>query len=113
MLDGAQRPWGGWLLMDPREVPSAWRRRVVQISLVPLLPEEMGQVLKQEGAFPSVPEEDLPILRFLAAGTPVTHIARETELPLRTVQRRVARYRDLLGVSTTAELSALLARRGF
>ena len=109
----AQRLAGGWLSSDPEEIPEAWRARVVPLFFVPLMPGEVNQVLRHGNSFSQIPDEDLTILRFLAAGAPVTQVAREMRLPLRTVQRRVARYRDRLGASTTTELAALLARRGF
>lgn len=55
-------------------------------------------------------EEEL--VAFVAEGLSTKAIASHLGLTPRTVERRLARLRDRLGLSSTAELTALLARMG-
>jgi len=101
----------GWLFVDPSRVPDRWRDRAVPVCLVPLLPEEAASVL--DGSLPELSEDVEELARLVAGGMSVTEMARRLHLSHRSVQRRLARLRLRLGVETTAQLAALLARRGF
>jgi DNA-binding CsgD family transcriptional regulator len=81
--------------------------------LVPLLPGEANDVLSGEPAGSELHGEDLELARLVARGIPVDDCARRLHLTSRTVYRRLARLRRLLDVTTTSELVAELARRGF
>ena len=81
--------------------------------LVPLLPGEATDVLSGEPASSELHGEDLALAQLIARGIPVEDCARELHLTSRTVYRRLARLRRLVGVGTTNELVAELARRGF
>jgi DNA-binding NarL/FixJ family response regulator len=99
--------------MDPAKVPKAWRDRVVPLALVPLLPEEAGAVLKEGGTLPRITGDDVRLARAIARGVSLAQIARDLGLPLRTVQRKCAQFRERFGVESTAELAAALAKEGF
>lgn len=81
--------------------------------LVPLMPEEARNVLAGEPAAPQLHDEDLSLARLVASGVPVDDIARQLHLTSRTVYRRLARLRRMVGVSTTNELVSELSRKGF
>lgn len=103
----------GWILVTPSELPDRWRDRAVPMFLVPLLPGEARDVLAGEAAGSELHGEDLALARLIARGVPVDDCARQLHLTSRTVYRRLARLRRLVGVDTTTELVAELARRGF
>lgn len=103
----------GWLFLRLDAVPEAWRERVVQLVLVPLLPEEAAQILAGQAAEPHTQPEDLTLMGLLAAGTSAAGIAKEMRIPVRSVHRRIARLRRAFEVETTAELVGRLARSGF
>lgn len=109
----AARSFGGWVLMDPKDVPEAWRARAVPLALVPMLPEEVGNVLKDGETVPRITGADVLLARAIARGISLAQIARDLRLPLRTVQRKCAQFRERLGVETTAELAAALSKQGF
>jgi DNA-binding CsgD family transcriptional regulator len=103
----------GWILVAPSALPERWRDRATPMFLVPLLPEEARDVLAGEPAAPELHGEDLALAKLIARGVPVDDVARQLHLTSRTVYRRLARLRRLVGVATTGELVAELARRGF
>lgn len=108
---GAEAP--GWILVAPSELPERWRDRATPMFLVPLLPGEARDVLSGEPAGSDLHGEDLALAKLIARGVPVDDCARELHLTSRTVYRRLGRLRRLVGVGTTNELVAELARRGF
>ena len=113
-VSGPERaPPAGWLLLAPDAVPERWRDRGVPMVLVPLLPAEASAVLTGGSAAPVTRPEDEQLLRLAARGEAVGTIARHLHLGTRTVQRRLARYRDEFGVASATELRVELARRGF
>ncbi len=103
----------GWILVAPGALPDRWRDRAAPMFLVPLLPEEARDVLAGQPAGSQLHGEDLSLARLVARGVPVDDCARRLHLTSRTVYRRLARLRRLVGVTTTSELVAELARRGF
>lgn len=105
---------GGGTAFFPRmeSVPEQLRPRAVIGVMVPLLPGE-AQQLRTGRPEASVDAEDEPILRLVARGATRSDIARRLRVPLRTVERRLARMRDRFGLRSHSELVAFLARRGF
>ena len=103
----------GWVILSPGAVPDVWRSRAVPVLLIPLTPAEAVQVLSQTPAEQAIAASDLPLVRLLARGYSAARIARVIGVSPRTVHRHVARLSDDFGVSTTQELAAELARRGF
>lgn len=103
----------GWLFLPPDAVPRRWRDRAVDVSLVPLLPDEADRLLAGERLLPSVDHEDERLLMLVARGLSAPSIATELGTAVRTVERRLSRLRESFGVKTTGELAALLAREGF
>jgi two-component system, NarL family, invasion response regulator UvrY len=83
------------------------------MSLVPLTPEEASELLKPQPLHPLVDQNELELLRLIAAGRYIEEIADELSMAPRTVFRRLARLRRKYGVSSTAELALVLARAGF
>lgn len=105
-------PAEGWLILTG-PVPKRWRGRAVPLHMVPLLPSETERIVAGATALPGVTVEDEPLLRVVAKGKKTSAMARELGLPQRTIERRLERLRRLLGVPSTADLVALLARLGF
>lgn len=103
---------GGWVVLPPGEVPEDWRARARHVALVPLLPEEIADVLQGRPAVPALEKRDERIARMLAGGSSLREIGRAVGLSPRGVQHRLARLRDRYGVGSNAELAAYLARHG-
>ena len=97
-----------WVLIAGQEIPEEWRSRARQVSLVPLLPEELSGLLEDRD-----PDGEDDLLHLVAQGSTTEQIAQSLELSRRTVERHLARLRDRFGQPTTAALSSFLARRGF
>ncbi len=112
-MDEQDRRIPGWLILDPDDVPEVWKARVRTMAWVPLLPDEAQQILEEGSTEPAVAAHDPEFLRLVARGESAGIIARRLALSTRSVHRRLARLRDVLSVSSTAELAAELSRRGF
>ena len=108
----ASRPPAGWLILDDTSAPARWAGRHRSVVLVPLLPDEVSDLLEKGSATPTLTpaEEDLTAL--VAEGSSTKAIASQLGLTTRTVERRLAKLRDHFGVRSTGELTALLARMG-
>lgn len=102
----------GWLILDPRHVPEAWKDRAREMAWVPLLPAEAERILNEGTADPTE-TEDPQFVRLVARGASAGDLARQLSMSTRSVHRRLARLRDSLGVTSSAELAAELSRRGF
>ena len=103
----------GWIFIRGPELPPGWRDRAVEAWLLPLTPAEMSAVLEESTLRPSLSNGDARIASLLASGLSPRGIASRTGLSVRTIHRRLAKLRDRIGTSSTAELALLLARRGF
>ena len=104
-----------WIFIraSPSAIPEPWRGRAVPVSLLPLTPEETTDLFETTTLRPQLSTGDAEIASLLAAGLSPTAIASRTGKSPRTIHRRLARLRELLQTSSTAELAVLLARRGF
>ncbi len=102
-----------FLLLPRDAVPEEWRERAAAMCLVPLLPDEAAELLRNGTTGPRMSPEEIAVARLAAQGLTVEAIAHRLELSVRSVHRRLARLRQRLGVGSTAELAAALARRGF
>ena len=102
-----------WFFVDPSAVPERWRDRAIAVALVPLLPNEVDQILGGDRAVPQISSEDEQLAALVARGMSVPEIAAELGFVPRTVERRLARLREELGVASTGELATYLSRRGF
>jgi DNA-binding CsgD family transcriptional regulator len=100
----------GWLLMRRAAVPERWTHRVVDLALVPLLPDEAASLL---GDRPQLSADDELIVRLAARGHSLEAISREAGISSRAVSRRLANLRERFGAESNVALVALLARRGF
>ncbi len=104
----------GWLFVRGDAVPEKWRDRAIAVSFVPLMPEELEELVVPEDSQRFAPEqEDVVLYKLIAQGLPAPAMARELGIATRSVHRRLARLRERLGVETTAQLAAEFARRGF
>lgn len=103
----------GWLFLTPESVPERWRGRGMDCVLVPLLPHETERMLADSPVSPELDSKDEELLRLVAAGLSAPAIARQLEVSVRSVTRRLASVRRRLGLQTTPELVSYLARRGF
>jgi DNA-binding CsgD family transcriptional regulator len=108
-----ERRFGGWFLLPIDTVPRKWRHRAIDVSLLPLSPGELTDVLAGRAPQPRIDEVDLPLVGLVAEGRSAAEISRVLSIAPRTVYRRIARLRDAFGVQTTAQLAAALAQRGF
>ncbi|MFI2650977.1 MULTISPECIES: helix-turn-helix domain-containing protein [Micromonospora] len=61
---------------------------------------------------PVLDEEDLRLLRLLAAGLPLETVARQLGLSERTVRRRIRAVCDRLGVNAPIQAVVWAVRRG-
>lgn len=82
------------------------------MSLVSLSSDEAERILAAAPGLPELSEEETEVAALIAKGMGVAAMARELHMTRRTVERRIQRLRTRLGVRSTAELVALLARRG-
>ena len=103
----------GWLFIDPEALPDRWRDRAVTVSLVPLLPGEMSELVDDEGDGFIPQPGDIELIKLVAQGMSAHEMARRLGIATRSVHRRLARLRDRMGVQTTPQLAAEFARRGF
>ena len=99
----------GWLLIDPEAVPERIRDRVIPLAAVVLTPQELS-ALEIEPSL--LDPADRQLAELLTAGHTIRVIATELGVASRSVERRLARMRERLGVDSTAALIAELARRG-
>lgn len=102
-----------YLFLDPDSVPEQWADRGIPMVMVPLTESESDQVLSDEPVKPDTLARDADLMRLVARGLSAEVLARRLGLAPRSVYRRLARLRDAFGVSSTAELAAELAARGF
>ncbi len=102
-----------WLLMSPEAVPERWKSRQVPLMLVPLLPAEADEVLREGSAAAGMSAEEEAVAVRVAKGMSATEIARELHMTPRSVYRRLARLRAKLGAGNLAELAARLSAAGF
>ena len=113
MTDGSNDQPAAWVFVDQDRVPERWKSRARLFAGIPLLPEEAGRLLEQGSTSALLTQTDEPFVQMVASGLSPDTIAKESGLSLRTVHRRLAALRDDLGVRSTPELVAHLARRGF
>lgn len=102
---------GAWAFFGRDEVPERWRRRAVEVMLVPLLPDDL-----EESAHIDLSNEsssDMEMLHLIAEGSTRQEIARELNMPLRSVDRQIARLCERFRVENSSHLISYLARRGF
>lgn len=102
-----------FFFMPPTALPSRWQGRAVELVMVPLLPDETAEMLQGEAKGPRLSPADEALVELLAGGLSADAIATRLGITRRSVQRRIARLRDDVGVTTTAELVSFFARRGF
>lgn len=108
-----EAPLSSWFLCRPEDVPERLRARGIPLVLVPLLPDELGQAFGLDRVIPGVDPEDEPLLPLAARGRNPSVIARELNLSIRTVQRRLIRLCRRFDLESRAELAAFLTERGF
>lgn len=101
----------GWLFLSRESVPEPWLERAIDVVMVPLTPAEQSRIL--QAVEPEIDIDQQRLVALVAEGLSATAIARQLGIPQRTVEHRLSRMCDRFGVRSTAELSALLARRGF
>lgn len=107
-----QNPYRGWLFLESTMVPERWKKRAISTSLVPLLPEEIEELLGDGSPFLlDADEEDL--VKLVARGLSAQAISLEWGISVRSVERRLQRLRERFGVESSAELVAVLASQGF
>ena len=109
--DDVARPRVALVLAHPDDLPEAWQLRGRTLVLVALSPSELAELFGH-GVPSAGARFDGDLMTMVAQGHTQSAIARRLGCSLRTVQRRLARIRQELGVPTTQELPAELVRRG-
>jgi DNA-binding NarL/FixJ family response regulator len=94
-------------------LPEPWRDRAVAVWLLPLTPLETSNLLHETTLRSQLSPGDAEIATLLAGGLTPSAIATRTGKSPRTIHRRLAKLRELLNTTSTAELAIILARRGF
>jgi DNA-binding NarL/FixJ family response regulator len=102
----------GWLLVDPAVLPQAWQDRAIPMALVPLLPEELADHLSPTHRTP-LSRQEASLLELVVRGLSKQRMARELNISLRTLDRRLRALREHFAVHSLTELAAAGARRGF
>lgn len=101
---------GAYVIVPLGQVPEPWQARAQPVALIPMLPEELADVLSGTAASPALEERDERIARLLTTGASLAEIGDAVDLSPRGVQHRLAALRRRFGARTTAELAAYLAR---
>lgn len=101
----------GWFFFHPDAVPPRWKERGRPAVFVPLLPDEVAELV--EGGFAGGPDADERLMVLIAQGVSTDDIARSLGLSSRSVQRRIARLRRHHGATSKEDLGRRLARLGF
>ncbi len=114
MVDGTAAESAGWLFVRSSDVPEPLRDRAVAMSMVPLYPGELTALLDPARRAPAPPDERTArLIALVAQGLPKRQVARELQMPDRTLDRRLQQLRVRFGAATYPELAALLVQRGF
>jgi DNA-binding CsgD family transcriptional regulator len=103
----------GWLYLRPGAVPERLRERTVSVSMVPLLPGEIRELLGGMSARVTADFAEERLMHLIARGRSTREISQELHLSHRSVQRRVASLRGRFDVESTARLASLLAQLGW
>jgi DNA-binding CsgD family transcriptional regulator len=103
----------GWLFLQPDRLPDRWRHRARPAVYVPLLAQELDELLDGHLSGPALTSAEERLAALVADGRSVQAIARELGLAHRTIERRIAALRDRLGVRSSADLALALCARGF
>jgi DNA-binding NarL/FixJ family response regulator len=102
-----------WLLVEPASVPPALRARARTMAVVPLLAVEAQCVLDVASPWAQLSAEDGALAAALVRGQASKVIAHELGVTRRTVERRIGRLRERLGVDSNEALCARLSQLGF
>ncbi len=103
---------GGWFLVPPEALPEEWRERATPVYMIRLDGDELqGFALPANELQKRLDREEKEIARLLARGLPPGEIALTLHLSRRSVFRRLARLRQLMGAKTNGELATKLARK--
>lgn len=103
----------GWLLLPPASVPDAWKTRSVPMALVPLLPEEVTNILSSGSTAPALDPFDERIAGLLAEGASIATVASRLRVSERTVDRHVDRLKKYFRVDSKEQLAVRLAGHSF
>lgn len=105
----------GWLFLTPEAVPEHWQERAVAVAFIPLFGHELDSVVARPGATVGKKRSsaDPSLVALVAKGLTKQQLARELNVSIRTVDRRLAVLRAEFGAQTLPELTGMLARLGF
>ena len=103
---------GGWFLIAPHALPEEWRDRAVPVYMIRLDSDDVdGFALHLDDLHKQLAPEEKEIARLLSQGVPPREIALTLHLSRRSVFRRLARLRQLMGAKTNGELATKLAKQ--
>lgn len=97
-----------WVIVDRDAVPMLWADRAQDVALIPLLPEESTDLLNGNPVS-KMGRMDEQLLRLIGEGLSSRAMATKLRISERTVDRRVARLKDRLGVSSRIDLARIAA----
>lgn len=101
-----------WVVLEREGVPDEWLHRVSSLAVLRLVPHEIARLLDCASSGEALSAQDRELADALLAGRSVPAIARSLGISPRSVQRRIARLRDRLSVTSTEQLVAALVRMG-
>ena len=103
---------GGWFLIAPHALPEEWRDRAVPVYMIRLDSDDVGGfALHLDDLHTKLAPEEKEIARLLSQGVPPREIAMTLHLSRRSVFRRLARLRQLMGAKSNGELATKLAKQ--
>ena len=103
---------GGWFLIAPHALPEEWRERAVPVYMIRLDSDDVdGFVLHLDDLEQRLAPEEKEIARLLSQNVPPREIALTLHLSRRSVFRRLARLRQLMGAKSNSELATKLAKQ--
>ncbi|MEA2460679.1 MAG: Bacterial regulatory protein luxR family [Actinomycetota bacterium] len=101
----------GWFLIAAEALPPEWRGRSIPVYLMPLSAADVKRLQPTKGLLGDVLEaEERAVAQLAARGAGASEISLQLHLSRRSVFRRLARLRQLVGAKTNAELATKLAK---
>ena len=102
----------GWLFIPADAVPERWKDRAVLVAAVPMLTNEVEELLAGRAPVPELDGLEERLAKLLARGSTIKRIAKDVSLSTRSVERHLSRLCDRFDMSSTRELAIFFARHG-
>lgn len=95
-----------WVIMDRVSVPPRWADRATDVALIPLLPDESADLLNGH-PISRMDCADEELLRLIGQGLSSRSMAGRLGVSERTVDRRIARLKDVFGAASRFDLARI------